>query len=55
MLAEGADSRAWFAHLCLRLVAREVVPPTFDDCSDAPHGITTGLSPTETAENDKHL
>ena len=55
MLTQIADGSAWLAHLRLRLVAREVVPPTFDDCSDASHGITTGLSPTETAENDKHL
>ena len=55
MLAEGADGRAWFAHLRLCLVARQVEPPPFDDCADTSHGITTGLSPTETAENDKHL
>ena len=55
MLAQRADGRAWFAHLGLCLVAREVEPPTLEDCSDASHGITTGLSPTEAAENDKHL
>ena len=55
MLTEGADGRAWFAHLRLRFVARQVEPPPFYDCADTSHGITTGLSPTETAENDKHL
>jgi hypothetical protein len=55
MLAQGTDGSARFAELSLCLVARQVVPPPFDDCSYLAHGITTGLSPTETAENDKHL
>lgn len=55
MLTQIADGSAWLTHLRLRLVARQVEPPPLDDCSYASHGITTGLSPTETAENDKHL
>lgn len=55
VLTQGADGRAWFADLRLCLIARQVEPPPFDDCTNASHGITTGLSPTETAENDKHL
>ena len=55
MLTQIADGSAWLAHLRLCLVARQVEPPPFDDCSDASHGITTGLSPIEAAENDKHL
>ena len=55
MLTQIADGSAWLAHLCLRLIARQVVPPPLEYYSDASHGITTGLCPTETAENDKHL
>ena len=55
MLAQSADGRAWFAHLSLRLVARQVKPPTFDDCAYACHGIRIGLRPMDAAENDKHL
>ena len=53
VLAQGADGRTCLAQLIVPASKHE--PPTFDDCSDASHGITTGLSPTETAENDKHL
>ena len=55
VLAQRTDCRAWFAHLGLCLVARQVEPPPFEYCADACHGITTGLSPIEAAENDKHL
>ena len=55
VLAQRTDSCARFAHLRLCLIARQVVPPPFEDYSDASHGITTGLSPIEAAENDKHL
>ena len=53
VLAQGTDGRAWFAQLVV--LASKQMPPPLDDCADASHGITTGLSPTETAENDKHL
>ena len=55
MLAQRADGRARFAHLGLCLVAREVEPPPLEYCANACHGITTGLSPIEAAENDKHV
>ena len=53
MLAQRTDGRACLAQLVV--LASQHVPPTLDDCSELAHGITTGLSPTETAENDKHL
>ena len=53
MLAQGTDGSARFAELVV--AAHQHEPPTFNDCSYLAHGITTGLSPTETAENDKHL
>ena len=53
VLAQGADVTACLAQLIVPASKHE--PPTLDDCADTSHGITTGLSPTETAENDKHL
>jgi hypothetical protein len=53
MLAQRADGTACLADFVVP--ASEHEPPTLEDCSDAAHGITTGLSPTEAAENDKHL
>ena len=53
MLAQGADGSARFADFIVP--ASEHKQPTFDNYSNLAHGITTGLSPTETAENDKHL
>jgi hypothetical protein len=53
VLAQGTDGRSWFAQL--GVLASEHVPPTLNDCAYACHGITTGLCPTEAAENDKHL
>ena len=53
VLAQGTDGCAWFAQLSV--LASEHVPPTLNDCAYACHGITTGLCPTEAAENDKHL
>ena len=53
MLAQSADGTACLADFVVP--ASEHEPPTFDDCSNLAHGITTGLSPTEAAENDKHL
>jgi len=53
MLTQLADGSAWFADFVV--LALEHEPPTFDDCSELAHGITTGLCPTEAAENDKHV
>jgi hypothetical protein len=53
MLAQRTDGRARFADFVV--LASEHEPPTLEYCANSCHGITTGLSPTETAENDKHL
>jgi hypothetical protein len=53
VLAKRTDGTACLAQLVV--LASQHVPPTLDDCSELAHGITTGLSPTETAENDKHV
>jgi hypothetical protein len=53
MLAQRTDGRACLADVVV--LASQHEPPTLDDCSELAHGITTGLCPTEAAENDKHL
>ena len=53
MLAQSTDGCAWFAQLIV--LASDHEPPTSYDCAYLAHGITTGLCPTEAAENDKHL
>ena len=53
VLAQSADGCAWFAQL--GVLAEYQVPPSLYDCTYLAHGITTGLCPTEAAENDKHL
>jgi hypothetical protein len=53
MLTQLADSSAWLADFIV--LASEHEPPTFDYRAQLVHGITTGLSPIEAAENDKHL
>ena len=53
MLAQSTDGCAWFAQLIV--LASDHEPPSSYDCSYLAHGITTGLCPTEAAENDKHL
>ena len=53
MLAQSTDGRACLAQLSV--LAEQQVPPTLNDCAYLAHGITTGLCPTEAAENDKHL
>ena len=53
VLAQSTDGCAWFAQLVV--LASQHKPPTSYDCAYLAHGITTGLCPTDAAENDKHL